>query len=476
MAWIIQNDELINTDFVNVPDKPFHGDSPYTFWRIDPNANEGMPYVGLMIGVPVLAPEPPPVPVDPVPQKDYITIHDMRTAQNNFNNHGICVLDPTQCKITEQLNGEYSAYLEHPIDDFGKWKYILEFNILKIQGQLFVIYKVNHTFNGSGGSVKAWARHIFYALNDRWIFQGVGAASTNPEWLLNAMYQLSSTKGRVGDVIYNYTNSTDIPASQTLIDNWQKIDSGMTFGEFLLGNGGFCEVLDGELYRDNFYFSVNQRKEYTDDNAFEIRVGLNLKGIQREVDTSQFCTYLTGYDNFGNSYSVSLATFSFPHHIVREATFRYDEANMNQLKADTNALFNQNKKLKVVYDIDLYDVRNNPDYAELTGFPDYTVGNRGYIYDERLERITGSNRLEVRVTKKITDGITGEVLEVQFGDKTSLTHPAYGGSRRLTREQVLQLKRETQAAIKALGTWNEVFNYTWGEIPQFTWNELNGGA
>lgn len=52
--WIIQNDKLTNTDFLSTPDKPFHGDSPYTFWRIDPNANDGMPYVGLMIGVPVL--------------------------------------------------------------------------------------------------------------------------------------------------------------------------------------------------------------------------------------------------------------------------------------------------------------------------------------------------------------------------------------------------------------------------------------
>ena len=59
MAWIIQSGQLVNTDAVGVPDTPFHGDSPYTFWRIDPNANEGMPYVGLMIGVPVLNPEPP---------------------------------------------------------------------------------------------------------------------------------------------------------------------------------------------------------------------------------------------------------------------------------------------------------------------------------------------------------------------------------------------------------------------------------
>lgn len=57
MAWIIQNDKLVNTNSVNTPDKPFVNDSPYTFWRIDPNANEGMPYVGLMIGVPVLSGE-----------------------------------------------------------------------------------------------------------------------------------------------------------------------------------------------------------------------------------------------------------------------------------------------------------------------------------------------------------------------------------------------------------------------------------
>lgn len=56
MAWIIQNSELTNTDFLDLPDEPFHGDSPYTFWRIDPNANEGMPYAPMMIGVPVIAP------------------------------------------------------------------------------------------------------------------------------------------------------------------------------------------------------------------------------------------------------------------------------------------------------------------------------------------------------------------------------------------------------------------------------------
>jgi hypothetical protein len=57
MAWIMVGDQLTNTDFPTTPGKPFVGDSPYTMWRVDPNANEGMPYLGQMIGVPVLSGE-----------------------------------------------------------------------------------------------------------------------------------------------------------------------------------------------------------------------------------------------------------------------------------------------------------------------------------------------------------------------------------------------------------------------------------
>ena len=55
MAWVIQNNKLVNTDAIGVPSKPFVGDSPYIFWRIHPQVNDGYPYVGLMIGVPALA-------------------------------------------------------------------------------------------------------------------------------------------------------------------------------------------------------------------------------------------------------------------------------------------------------------------------------------------------------------------------------------------------------------------------------------
>jgi len=54
MAWTYIGDQLTNTDFMSLPSEPFHGDSPYTMWRIDPDVNNGMPFLSLMLGLPVL--------------------------------------------------------------------------------------------------------------------------------------------------------------------------------------------------------------------------------------------------------------------------------------------------------------------------------------------------------------------------------------------------------------------------------------
>ena len=55
MSWVMQNGVLFNTDSLAAPDTPFRGDSPRTFWRIDPNVNGGMPAIPLMIGVPAIS-------------------------------------------------------------------------------------------------------------------------------------------------------------------------------------------------------------------------------------------------------------------------------------------------------------------------------------------------------------------------------------------------------------------------------------
>jgi hypothetical protein len=55
-GWSIQNGQLTHSEFIEMPSKPFVGDSPLSMWRIEHNVNGGMPFVPLMIDLPVYIP------------------------------------------------------------------------------------------------------------------------------------------------------------------------------------------------------------------------------------------------------------------------------------------------------------------------------------------------------------------------------------------------------------------------------------
>ena len=52
MAWVIENNQLTNTEFIDLPQYPFVGDSPYTMWRIEEGINEGNPFIPIMLSLP----------------------------------------------------------------------------------------------------------------------------------------------------------------------------------------------------------------------------------------------------------------------------------------------------------------------------------------------------------------------------------------------------------------------------------------
>lgn len=494
MSWIMVGTQLTNTDFVNAPSEPFHGDSPYTMWRVDPDINDGMPYVGLMVGVPAIAPEPPPH-FEPVPQRDYVTVYDLRTEQDGFENHGIVILQPTLCRITEALNGEYSVSLEHPIDDLGRWTYLIEMNILKVNGQLFVIKKVNQNFNNGKGYVSVQAMHIFYAQNDRFImkgtYMGAGASydtATADWWIKSANYfgHYRRTNPRStpwypepqeGEILYDYTASSNISGSLYYMrHDWSPLPKGMTPVDFIFNE--LMTYSGGEIYRDNFYYSLNERKEHTKDNAFEIRFGHNLTGIQRNVDTSEMCTYMVGTDAYGNKFKIEVSGEA-PQRIVREIVFDNDDVvaadRLTRLIADTTAEFDKCKLPKLTYRVNLIDTFNNPEFEEVTKHADYTVGNTGYIYDERLEKLGLEPRNEVKVTRTIVDALTGRTIEVEFGDIPSLTRPRKTG-RKLSQDEIDEMYKLIEVEAKALGNWLAVSNYIWGDLAKFTWYQCEGNA
>ena len=43
----------------------------------------------------------------------------------------LCILDPTVCTVTEEAAGEYELYMEHPEDEYGKFKMLAEYMIIE---------------------------------------------------------------------------------------------------------------------------------------------------------------------------------------------------------------------------------------------------------------------------------------------------------------------------------------------------------
>ena len=176
------------------------------------------------------------------------------------------------------------------------------------------------------------------------------------------------------------------------------------------------EKSGGELYRDNFYFSIRARMENAIDNAFDIRIGLNLKGIKRTVDLSEFCTYFIAFDgnneraheeSYTNAYFENLQT---PDTIVRSK--QYNPYTLEQFKRDFNSILAP----KITYEIDIEDVGKNPDFEAVSYR--YKVGDTGRVYDERFggvipAKIIGTEKNGITgKTKKITlAGTTGFVCE-----------------------------------------------------------------
>lgn len=416
LKWYYNNDRLTHDDMTPATEKAMKKPYPKALWR----TNTGIPYHELF-------PVPKAAHADPVPQYRYITVHDMRTEQNNFDNNGLAVLDPISCTVTENFNASWTVTLEHPIDTAEKWKYLVEFNILKVLGQLFIIKKVDHSWTGNSGKVTAYAEHVFYQLNDPYIKKGTNInGSTGQQIIFNAL-ENATYELRENDIYYRFQSNSDLTdenadVSYENIENiakskWNPVQNSMTPIDFLLGSDGFTANFGGDLYRDNFYFSLNKVMENGIKDSFDIRIGMNLKGITRTVDTSQLCTHFTAYDKFGAAFSCFWEVHgSIPHHIVRSQEFSFGEsytkANLALLGHEAGKYFGRHWKPLISYSVSLEDTVNNPDYKEFANHPRYNVGDRGRIFDERL-----NISIDAFVSGTVKDGITGKTLEIKFSNQ-----------------------------------------------------------
>lgn len=415
VIWDIDGElTLTNTQFIDYPKRTLAKPVGGGVWHIEGTYNSGYPFCDLMIGIPHLR-------VNIVDQNPYISVYDIESERSDFNNNGLAILCPTECIVHEVLNGEYSVRMKHPMDEDGKWKLLLERNYLKVLGQIFTIVQVTRDYQAH--TVDVTAEHVFYQLSDGWIFEGVLedqppfiAGSTGEEVLRSIMMMSTYYAGSdAHSFLFQY--GSDI----TGISYLREVTEGMTPVAAILGSNGLTEVTGGKLFRDNFYFSVNTEMEDSEENAFDLRVGNNLYGIQQTVDVQSMVSYLRITNGWGAYWACSWAPSSFPirqipHNIVR--SIRQPIWDIDALIQYASSYFWRYCQPIIAYKFNISDSINNPVYDDIAKMYRYKVGDKGTVTDDRLG---GSVYLEITETEK--DGITGRTLSFSVGNRRSFTRP-----------------------------------------------------
>lgn len=375
----------------------------------------------------------------PVPQNQYISVFHRTTGMSGetfdpveFEGNGIAILNPTKCIIKEELNGGYNLTLVHPTDSNDCWKTLYPLNFIKAQGQLFRIQSVETSYDGSAsGNVNVYAEHVTYMMNDAWISHGSNIYGSWVYGLLTTAKDASIPNGYTphGNIDirfpnFAYDSDVEIPNSyKTEGFYYHDIGEGKTRYQVMMEA---IQKFGGELYRDNFYFSVKNRMENSIGgtgqlDAFDIRLGENMLGIKRKVDISNFCSYFSGYTDNGDTKGLSYGDMTgFMNNIIREKHYP-DITDFGILEHEVGSYFAYYMQPEFTYTLKLKDLRRNPDFRMLSGVR-FKVGDIGRIVDERLEL---NNNLRLEIVKTETNGITGEIENITL-KSTSAFYWNYG--------------------------------------------------
>lgn len=379
----------------------------YGTMKIDGVTNDGYPFS--------LALFPRPAVVERPQRKHLIRIYDK--AETIFESNGVCIIEPTSCVINEALNGEFEAQMEILVDDSGDWMTVSSLSILKIpikyrdryKEQLFRVYRVA-TMMGTDGSKRrvVYARHIFYDLNDAMLIDVRPTSKTGQgalDWILNGEYKYDSEVPLVSE---QFTAFSDIETEATAYYQGETVT-----GAILGADNSFLNRWGGELYRDNFYFSVCEKKEDSLSDCFDIEYGVDMTDVEEDIDYSEYASLLVAESNLFppivmKHYSQDVAK---PHYTTRYAKFNYESATIEQYQKDVNDYFKSLYTPCVSYRVSFAEIANLEEYKDFIGLQNREIGDTGRIRN----RTVGIETVQ-RIVKRTYDYTADKVTSVELGN------------------------------------------------------------
>ena len=356
-----------------------------------------------------------------------INVYDSKEI--DFSKNGLIVLsDCISCNINEELNGLYELELEYPLDENGKWKQLLEGNIIKADSQLFRIYHKIKTLN----IIKVNCRHIYYDLLDNFL-EDITLTNINGAGALDLM--LTNTQ-----YAHSFTSLSDV----SILANKQFIRKNVV--ESIMGTDGLINNIGGELVRDNFNIKLLGTRGL--DRGVLVAYGKNVQGIEETLDTDGICTRLMPVGKDGllltEKYIDSQYINNFSHPKIKVVELS-DYETEGTLRIAGQEYMTDNK-------IDIPQFNYKIDFLELSKteeYKNYAVLERVYLGDTVTIK---HNRLDINLKAKVIK-ITKNILtdrteKIELGSFKPNLATTINNSIQEVKKDIVQVKSDYQKAIE----------------------------
>lgn len=335
----------------------------------------------------------------------------------DYESNGDMTLTPTTCEVELTVEGIAELTLEHPIDDLGRWEYLVNDNVIAAptpysKKQLFRIYDYTKTET----EVTAYARHIFYDSAGEMLVDVRPTDKTGQEAL---DIILSGTK---------YKAKTNIKTRSTayyIRKNIMEAIGGDNENSFLNRWGG-------ERMYDNFTVIINDR--LGGDYGACAEFGQNMTGIEADISIDDVVTRIIPVSYNGHTLegeepwidSPIIGSYANP----RVAVIKFEDVKLledcqegeegfstlellrEELKRRcTKEYENGLDKPKVNYKVDLVEVANTEDYKDYKKLTTIGIGDDVLTKDRKLKI-----NVTARCIRLVYDCIEEENAEVELGN------------------------------------------------------------
>lgn len=197
--------------------------------------------------------------------------------ETNFTGYGLAILENAKdTHVREKLNGEYALSFALPVTD-PKWQHIAEENLVKFEGQMFIIREIQANREGLSKWGFVEAEHVFFMLLEEYIEDRRAVDCSAYVALNTALEGTPFTVGVAepgGNNTAYFVQMNPVAAINRIIERW-----------------------GGELHPNNWEVDLLNRRGA--DRGVQLRYRKNLKNIKRLVDTKSLITRLYVYGKDG---------------------------------------------------------------------------------------------------------------------------------------------------------------------------------